>query len=113
MRRIVSKLDTASATYKSNYANSLRLVEELRRKQDAARFERPQRDLDRLARQGKLFIRERLEALLDPGTPFLELSTLAANEAYDGEAPGAGQVTGIGVVSGREVVVHADDGSVK
>ena len=51
--------------------------------------------------------------LLDPGTPFLELSTLAANQAYDGEVPGAGIVSGIGIVSGREVIIHADDASVK
>jgi 3-methylcrotonyl-CoA carboxylase beta subunit len=47
--------------------------------------------------------------LLDPGTPFLELSTLAANMAYDGEVPGASVITGIGIVSGREVMIHADD----
>ncbi len=58
-------------------------------------------------------IPERLEHLLDPGTPFLELSTLAANKSYDGEAPGAAQVTGIGVVSGKEVMIRADDSSIK
>src|SRR6202040_3331063 len=57
--------------------------------------------------------RDRIEALLDPGTPFLELSTLAGNMAYDGEVPGAAQVTGIGIVSGKEVIVHADDATVK
>ena len=86
---------------------------EFHRLQQEARTRRPQRDLDRLARQGKLFVRDRLELLLDPGTPFLEFSTLAANMAYDGEVPGAGQVTGIGIVSGREVVIRADDASVK
>ena len=60
-----------------------------------------------------MFVRDRIEALLDPGTPFLELSTLAGNMAYDGEVPGAAQVTGIGIVSGKEVIVHADDASVK
>ena len=113
MRRISSQLNTSDAAYKANYAHSLSLVEELRRRQDATRFDRPQRDVERLERQGKHFVRDRLQALLDPGTPFLELSTLAANDAYDGEAPGAGQVTGIGVVSGREVVIRADDASVK
>lgn len=113
MQRILSKLDLASDAYRANHAHNLRLVEELREKQRAVRQDRPQRDLDRIANQGKLFVRERLEALLDPGTPFLELSTLAANMAYDGDVPGAGQVTGIGIVAGREVVIHADDGSVK
>ncbi|WP_380879865.1 acyl-CoA carboxylase subunit beta [Sphingomonas sp. DBB INV C78] len=113
MRRIHSKLDKMSPTYLANRKHNLRLAEELREKQHAARQERPQRDLDRLARQGKLFLRDRLEALLDPGTPFLELSTLAANMAYDGDVPGAGQLSGIGIVSGREVIIHADDASVK
>ena len=60
-----------------------------------------------------MFVRDRIELLLDPGTPFLELSTLAANTEYGGEVPGAGIVSGIGIVSGREVIIHADDASVK
>jgi 3-methylcrotonyl-CoA carboxylase beta subunit len=63
--------------------------------------------------QGKLFVRERLEHLLDPGSPFLELSALAAWEMYDGEAPGAGLVTGIGRVSGHQVLIIANDATVK
>ncbi len=57
--------------------------------------------------------RERIEKLLDPGTPFLELSSLAANMAYRGEAPSASTIVGIGVVSGREVLIRADDPSIK
>jgi 3-methylcrotonyl-CoA carboxylase beta subunit len=113
MSRIKSRIDAASPEFQENAAHHRGLAAELRRRQDEARHVRPQRDLDRLARQGKLRLRERLEALLDPESPFLELSTLAANQAYDGEVPGAGQLTGIGVVSGREVLVHADDSSVK
>ncbi len=60
-----------------------------------------------------MFVRDRIEMLLDPGTPFLELSTLAANLSYGGEVPGAGIVSGIGIVNGREVIIHADDASVK
>ena len=86
---------------------------ELRARQHRARLERPQRDLDRLARQDKMFVRDRIEMLLDPGTPFLELSTLAANMDYDGDVPGAGNVSGIGIVAGREVIIRADDASVK
>src|SRR5262245_50865832 len=63
--------------------------------------------------RGKLFVRDRIEKLLDPGTSFLELSALAANGLYDDEAPAAGIVTGIGRVSGREVVVVANDATVK
>ena len=113
MARILSAIDTASETFRANSAHNKGLAEDLRRRQHAVRRERPQRDFDRLARQNKMFPRDRLEALLDPGTPFLEFSTLAANMAYDGEAPGAGQISGIGIVAGQEVVVHADDSSIK
>ncbi len=63
--------------------------------------------------QKKMPVRDRLDALLDPGSPFLELSPLAAHSLYEGEAPGAGLVTGIGRVSGREVMVIANDATVK
>ncbi|HEY0507348.1 MAG TPA: carboxyl transferase domain-containing protein, partial [Blastococcus sp.] len=68
-----------------------------------------QRHLDR----GKLLPRERVDALLDPGSPFLELSQLAAHGLYDDEAPAAGIITGIGRVAGRECVVVANDATVK
>src|SRR5512132_4083579 len=63
--------------------------------------------------QGKLFVRERIERLLDPGSPFLELSALAATDLYDNEGPGAGIITGIGRVSDREVLIVANDATVK
>jgi 3-methylcrotonyl-CoA carboxylase beta subunit len=113
MSRIATGIDVGSPEFQSNAVHHRALVAELRQRQADARFKRPQRDLSRLARQGKLFLRDRINALLDPQSPFLELSTLAANQAYDGEVPGAAQVTGIGVVAGREVVIHADDASVK
>ncbi len=113
MNRIDSRIDTGSAEFLANQAHNRALAAELHERQRRARHERPQRDLDRLARQNKLFVRDRIEQLLDPGTPFLELSTLAANMAWDGEVPSAGVVTGIGIVAGREVAIHADDGSVK
>jgi 3-methylcrotonyl-CoA carboxylase beta subunit len=113
MRRIQSMVSTSSAEFRANRAHNLKLVEAFREKQEAARHARRQRDLDRLARQGKMRPRERVEKLLDPGTPFLELSSLAANMAYDGDSPSASSITGIGVVSGREVLIRADDPSVK
>ncbi|SCX48676.1 3-methylcrotonyl-CoA carboxylase beta subunit [Klenkia marina] len=63
--------------------------------------------------RGKLLPRERVDALLDPGAPFLELSPLAAHGLYDGDAPAAGIITGVGRVAGREVVVVANDATVK
>ncbi|MGE3771941.1 MAG: acyl-CoA carboxylase subunit beta [Gammaproteobacteria bacterium] len=113
MARLQSSLNTGSAEFKRNYAASRTRLAEFHRKQHDARHQRPARDVERLAKQGKMLPRERVERLLDPGTPFLELSTLAANMAYDGEAPGASCIVGIGIVSGREVIVHADDSSIK
>ncbi len=113
MSRIRSRLNTDSSEYRENYLASQRRMAEFREKQEAARHQRPPRDVERLHRQGKMLPRERLERLLDPGTPFLELSSLAGNMAYDGEAPGASCITGIGMVSGREVIIHADDSSIK
>jgi 3-methylcrotonyl-CoA carboxylase beta subunit/propionyl-CoA carboxylase len=71
------------------------------------------RNLERLREQHKLPVRERIDLLLDPGSPLLELSPLAAWEMYDNEAPGAGLVTGIGRVSGREVMIVGNDATVK
>ncbi len=108
-----SQINTASEEFRKRYAHNKGLANELRQKQHEARYVRPQRDLDRLAKHGKMTPRERLAKLLDPGTPFLEFSSLAANLAFDGESPGASNITGIGIVSGREVVIHADDSTVK
>jgi 3-methylcrotonyl-CoA carboxylase beta subunit len=113
MQRIVSLTDIRAQEFRTNDVHNRRLAAELKERQQAARFARPERDLERLRRQNKMFVRDRIQALLDPGTPFLELSTLAGNKAYDNEVPGAAQVVGIGIVSGREVIVHADDASVK
>ncbi|SLN46641.1 acyl-CoA carboxylase subunit beta [Oceanibacterium hippocampi] len=113
MRRIVSSISTTDPDFRRNDAHYRRIVEDFRARQQAARYDRPERDLARLERQGKMRPRERLEKLLDPGTPFLELSTLAANMDYDGEAPGASAITGIGIIAGREVAIRADDSSVK
>src|SRR6201988_4870625 len=113
MQRIVSLTDTRAQEFRTNDVNNRRLAAELKERQQAARFARPERDLERLQAQDKMYVRDRLKQLLDPGTPFLELSSLAANEAYEGEVPGAGVVSGIGIVSGREVVINAGDASVK
>ena len=113
MKRIQTTISTASPDYQANLAHNRDLVAAFREHQRRAREDRPQRDFDRLDKQGKHFVRKRLELLLDAGTPFLELSSLAANELYDGEVPGAACVTGIGIVAGREVVINAGDASVK
>src|SRR5580658_3267275 len=101
MQRIQSAIATNSAEYRRNFAHNKKLSDVFREKQDKARHERPARDVNRLRAQGKMLARERLEKLLDPATPFLELSSLAANMAYNGEAPSASSISGIGIVSGR------------
>jgi 3-methylcrotonyl-CoA carboxylase beta subunit len=113
MRRIESRIDPRSASFRRFEAAGRERVAELRERQRVVRDERPQRDVDRLERLGKLPVRKRIELLLDPGTPFLELSALAACTEYGGDAKSASLVVGIGVVGGREVVVRADDPSVK
>ena len=90
------------------------LVDDLRGKLNALQpAGGPKAHIERHVARGKLPVQERLQRLFDPGTPFLELNPLAANGMYDDEAPGAGVVTGIGVVHGREVLVVANDATVK
>lgn len=113
MQRIRFQLNTGAAEFRRHREHNRRLAEDLQERQERARHQRPQRNLDRLAQQGKMLPRQRIERLLDPGTPFLELPSLAACEHYDGAAPGASCIAGIGSVSGREVLIRADDSSVK
>jgi 3-methylcrotonyl-CoA carboxylase beta subunit len=113
MRRIRSTVDPLSAVYREYEQHNRGLMANFHQRQRKARFDRPERDITRLRQQKKLLVRERIDALLDPGTPFLELSCLAANMAYDGAVPCAGLVSGIGIVCGREILVMASDSSIK
>ena len=83
------------------------LVAELRRRTDQVAGERPPDTVDRHRSRGKLLARERIDRLLDPGSAFLELNALAAWELYGDDAPGAGMISGIGVIEGVECVVVA------
>ena len=113
MYRIESAIDTTSDEFKTNRAKMLELVAELRERLERAAEGGPAPHRERHVKRGKLLVRDRLERLFDPGTPFVELSPLASNGMYDDEAPGAGMVTGIGRVHGREVLVVANDATVK
>jgi len=113
MFRIESRIDTSSAEFKENRSHMLRLVEELRERIAAAKKGGPPSAHEKHKARGKLTARERLAKLFDPDTPFLELSPLAAYDMYDNQAPAAGIITGIGVVHGREVLVVANDATVK
>lgn len=89
------------------------LSEELRTLEAQLRLGGGADKIERQHKQGKLTARERVERLADPGTPFLEVGLLVAHDKYDGQAPGAGVITGIAIVEGREVVVVANDATVK
>ena len=89
------------------------LVDELRERLAAARLGGSEQARERHVRRGKLLVRDRVDRLLDPGSPFLELSPLAATGMYDDAVPSAGIVTGIGRVGGRNCVVVANDATVK
>src|SRR4051794_15327194 len=89
------------------------LVDELRARSAEVALGGGERAVERHRSRGKLLARERIDRLVDPGTAFLELGALAAWELYDGAAPAAGIVTGIGVVEGQECVVAANDATVK
>jgi 3-methylcrotonyl-CoA carboxylase beta subunit/propionyl-CoA carboxylase len=102
-----------SPEFEANRRHAERLLADLRDRLAAARAGGGPKYLKRHQEQGKLPVRERLDRLFDPGSPFLELSPLAATGMYDDEVPCAGIVTGIGRVSGREVMVVANDATVK
>lgn len=110
---IETKVDTKSDEYKKNYEAMEALVSDLKKELKKAREERPQKTIDRLAAQGKLMIRKKLDMLLDKNTPFLEIAPLAAKGMYDGNVHGAGNVVGIGVVEGREVIASGSDATIK
>jgi 3-methylcrotonyl-CoA carboxylase beta subunit/propionyl-CoA carboxylase len=106
-------IDVASDEFRTNAERMAGLVTELQERTTAARQGGGPKYVERHRAQGKLPVRERIEKLLDPGSPFLELSPLAAWDLYDNDAPAAGVVTGIGRVAGREVLIVANDATVK
>src|SRR4051794_7279650 len=113
MEPLETHLDSSSADFKENAARLQSLVDELRSRVATVRQGGGEKYLARHREQGKVFVRERIGELLDPQTPFLELSALAANGMYDDEAPAAGIVTGVGRVQGRECLIVANDATVK
>ena len=113
MNVLPTSINPSDPKFKENAAHHRALADELHshlveaKEGGGAKYRRRQEE------QGKLFVRERIARLLDPGAPFLELSSLAAKDMYNGAAAGAGLVTGIGRVSGREVMIVANDATVK
>lgn len=113
MAVIRSQIQTQSAEFKENAAHHEKLAQNLENLLESTRLGGGKEAKDRHEKRGKLFVRDRVAKLTDPGTPFLEIAPLAAHELYDGAAPSAGIVTGVGVVHGREVMIVANDATVK
>lgn len=113
METIQTSIRPEDPAFKANAAHHRRLTEELQQRLAIVRQGGGEKYQQRHAGQGKIFVRERIDRLLDSGSPFLELSPLAAWDCYDNQAPGAGIVTGIGRVAEHEVLIVANDATVK
>ncbi len=108
-----TRVDPGSAEFQANREHNLALVRTLRQRLALVKRGGGEEAVKRHRERGKLLARERIDRLVDPGTPFLELSPLAAWGMYDDEAPSAGIITGIGSVAAREVAIVANDATVK
>ncbi|MGI8931362.1 MAG: carboxyl transferase domain-containing protein, partial [Sphingomicrobium sp.] len=111
--RLDSKIDLSGDESRARAAHNRALVDKLRSDVAAAALGGTEKSRDRHTLRGKLLPRERVERLLDPGSPFLEIGQLAACDLYKGEVPGAGMIAGIGRVSGWQVRIVCNDATVK
>ncbi|MBX9813729.1 MAG: methylcrotonoyl-CoA carboxylase [Proteobacteria bacterium SG_bin5] len=108
-----TRISPESEAFRANAAHNRALVERLRADVAQAALGGPERARAKHSERGKLLPRERVERLLDPGAPFLEIGQLAAHGVYGEDIPGAGMIAGIGRVSGRQVMILANDATVK
>jgi 3-methylcrotonyl-CoA carboxylase beta subunit len=113
MTRIRSRVSTADEAFRLNRAHYEGLIAALHEKRRVASLGGPPKARERHLARDKILPRDRVEVLLDPGSPFLELAQLAGEGRYDGVPPGASLITGIGLVSGRPCMVIANDATVK
>ncbi len=113
MPQIGSSIDRNSADFRANAERMGALVDELRRRRAEAAQGGSEKSRERHVARGKLLPRDRVMGLIDPGSPFLELSPLAANGLYDDAIHGAGLITGVGRIEGRECVVVCNDSTIK
>jgi 3-methylcrotonyl-CoA carboxylase beta subunit len=113
METLASQVDAASAAFSANREAQLALARELRKRLAVAALGGPEKSRERHISRGKLLPRERIDQLLDNGSPFLEIAALAANGMYQDDSPGAGVIAGIGLIHGRHVLVISNDATVK
>ncbi len=113
MSVLASRIDERSNLFETNAAAMAVLVDDLREQLARARAGGGPAAVERHRKRGKLTARERVDRLIDPASPFLEFSALAANGMYGGAAPGAGIITGIGTINGIDCVIVANDATVK
>ena len=113
MDRLPTRIDRNSEDFNRRRDFNIQLVDELKHKINLVKEGGGKKYVDRHRSRGKLLARERINEICDPGTPFLELSSLAANGLYDSRAHSAGIITGIGVVHGKECLFVANDATVK
>lgn len=111
--RIESKVDVNSKEFVSNKKEFIKILEEYKSRLEEVKNREHEKSVIRHRERGKLPARERIDLLIDPNTPFLELSPLAACDAYDGQFPSAGIITGVGVINGKEALIIANDATVK
>jgi 3-methylcrotonyl-CoA carboxylase beta subunit len=111
--RLRSGVDPGDERFAANAESHRSLVADLNARLAAARLGGPEKSRARHVERGKLLPRDRVDDLVDPSSPFLELSPMAANGMYGDDAPGAGIITGVGRVAGRECVIVANDATVK
>lgn len=113
MYKLNSHIDTQSQEYRKNFEHYSKILEHYRQVMQQVMQGGSEKAIEKHRARNKLLPRERIDLLIDPGTPFLELSTLAAYDQYGNAFPSAGMVTGIGVIHGHETVIVANDATVK
>lgn len=113
MSILETRINAGSPAFLANKAAMSEIVDTFKRRLEEAQAGGGEEAANKHRARGKMLPRERIQAVIDPGTEFLEFSALAATDMYDGEAPGAGVVTGLGVIQGRECVLVVNDATVK
>ena len=105
MQQIQTEINIKSSEFSENEKHNLEILKDFKSKLNVATAGGPEKSIEKHRKRSKLLARDRIQLLIDKGTPFLEFSPLAAHGLYGDSAPSAGIVTGIGAVHGREVVI--------